>query len=285
VALKQKTSPKPWARGLMVVAAFVLLAALAAISLPPGIDWHQTLRPGVLAIVQGRSPYGRELLFSAPPWLAAPLLPLAVLPEPIGRGLFFTLCLGVFAYSAVRLGARPVGLGLFLLSPPVMHSLLNANLDSLVLLGFVLPPPVGMFLLALKPQMSWAVALYWMVAAWNRGRWRALLVLVGPVAVTFGLSLIAYGFWPRDYLAIAATSRAWNASLWPGSIPIGLVLLVAAFRSRRVEPAMVASPCLSPYVLLHTWSGALAALVTRERELLAAVAGLWIVVALRMLGN
>ena len=46
---------------------------------------------------------------------------------------------------------------------------------------------------------------------------------------------------------------------------------------------MAASPCLSPYVLLHAWSGALASLASLNAEMVAAVIGLWIMVILRFL--
>ena len=65
------------------------------------------------------------------------------------------------------------------------------------------------------------------------------------------------------------------------SIPVGLALLVAAVRKRRIEYAMGASPCLSPYVLFHSWSSALVSIVSLEAETVAAVVGLWVVVIIR----
>lgn len=65
------------------------------------------------------------------------------------------------------------------------------------------------------------------------------------------------------------------------SIPVGLALVVASIRKRKMEYAMGAAPCLSPYVLFHSWSGALAAILSAQAETLIAVAGLWILVILR----
>lgn len=48
---------------------------------------------------------------------------------------------------------------------------------------------------------------------------------------------------------------------------------------------MAASPCLSPYVLLHAWSGALASVVSFTPEIIAAVVGLWILVFIRFFSN
>jgi hypothetical protein len=79
---------------------------------------------------------------------------MALLPENIGRGFLFVVSLAAFAYTDFRLGGKPLALGEFLASPPVLHCLLNSNLDWMPLLGFVLPPPVGLFFLAVKPQVG-----------------------------------------------------------------------------------------------------------------------------------
>jgi hypothetical protein len=47
---------------------------------------------------------------------------------------------------------------------------------------------------------------------------------------------------------------------------------------------MGAAPCLSSYVLFHSWSGALMAIVPQQFNTLIAVIGLWILVLLRVLG-
>ncbi|MGH2524133.1 MAG: hypothetical protein ACRDH2_16625, partial [Anaerolineales bacterium] len=61
-------------------------------------------------------------------------------------------------------------------------------------------------------------------------------------------------------------------------IPVGLGLMVAAIRQQQIRYALPASPCLSPYVLFHSWSSAVVALVTRPAELMAVVIGLWLLV-------
>jgi hypothetical protein len=70
----------------------------------------------------------------------------------------------------------------------------------------------------------------------------------------------------------------WNATLWPMSLPVGLVLIVTAIRKRELKYALGASPCLSPYILLHSWVVVLLAIVSSTAELIAAVIGLWILV-------
>lgn len=131
---------------------------LAAEFLPPGIDWRDTYRPAALALLRGQSPYSVDIFF-APPWALIPLLPFAMLPESIGRAVLFLLALVCYAYTAFRLEARPPALAAFLASPVVMHGLLNSNIEWLPLLGFVLPPQIGLVFVTIKPQIGLAVAL------------------------------------------------------------------------------------------------------------------------------
>lgn len=276
---------------VLILAGVVIFAALslgAAYILPPGIDWHLTFRPAALAMVGGRSPYsdGSVLApFGGAPWVLIPLIPLALLPEAVGRGILFSLGVFLFGFAAVRVGAKPAALGAFLISPVVFHCLLNSNLDFLPVVGFVLPPGVGIFFLAAKPQMGLVVAIFWGVQAWRRGGWGEVVRVFWPVTMAMGLSLWVYGLWPLNALKILDWSRDINASLWPMSLPVGLALSVTALRKCDVRYAMAASPLLSPYLLFHSWSGALFAVLASPAEAIAAVVGLWILVMIRSVGG
>ena len=85
----------------------------------------------------------------------------------------------------------------------------------------------------------------------------------------------------RRALKIMDWSRDINASLWPMSLPVGLALSVTALRKSDVRYAIAASPLLSPYLLFHSWSGALFAVLASPAESIAAVVGLWILVIIR----
>ncbi len=193
--------------------------------------------------------------------------------------------LEVSRFRSGSLGGGRIALLAFLLSPPVWHSLLNTNLDWMPILGFILPPWLGLFFISVKPQMGSVVAVFWLVEAWRGGGFRQVLRVFAPLFVILILSLGIFGLWPAHFLEISSVSEGWNASLWPASIPIGLALLIAMLRKRDIRLGMVASPCLSPYVLLHAWSGALAALARLPLEMVAAVAGLWIMILLNVLSN
>jgi hypothetical protein len=268
-------------RWLLLAGSLLAAVISAAVFLPPAVDWRYVWRPGALALAAGQSPYVTVDYFSAPPWVPLAFIPLTWFPENVSRGILFVAGLLAYGWAAHRLGAKPVTLLLFLASPMVMHSLLNANLDWMVLLGFVLPPSVGLLLVAVKPQIGFGVALFWLVEAWRGGGTRAVARMVWPVTLAYLISFAIFGFWPRNYFSVAEYSAAWNASLWPATLPVGAALLAAALRNRNAKYAMAAAPCLSPYVLFHSWSAALIAIVSAPAEMLAAFAGLWAWVILR----
>jgi hypothetical protein len=269
---------------LLIAAIVMVLSVLVWLGysyLPYGIDWSKTIRPACLLLLQGKSPYEIIPNLGFPPWALAALIPLTVFSDPLGRAILFTIGLVCFLVSIMRMGAKPIVAGAFLLSPPVMHNLLNANLDWLPLIGFTLPPRIGLFFISVKPQMGSVVGLFWLIEAYRKGGVRQVIKDFLPFTLALFISFLLFGFWPIHYMDIQTTSQTWNASLWPASIPVGLALAVASIRMRDIRLAMGASPCLSPYVLLHAWSGALAALAKMPIEMLAAVAGLWILVILQ----
>jgi hypothetical protein len=178
------------------------------------------------------------------------------------------------SYIAFRLGAKPLAIMFLLISPPVMHGALNGNIDWLAAIGFILPPQIGLFFISIKPQLGIAVIIFWLFKAWNKNGWREVIRIFGPFTLCLVISFLIFGFWILRFDRVV--NEWWDASLWPQSIPIGLALLVAAIRKGKLEFAMGASPCLAPHVLLHSWVGALLAIVSSLPELIAAVCGLWI---------
>jgi hypothetical protein len=133
----------------------------------------------------------------------------------------------------------------------------------------------------IKPQIGLGVALFWLVISWKKGRFGEVARVFWPLALATSISFVLFGFWPLLFRDTMTLTRAYNASLWPFSIPIGLGLLAVSFRKDEIRHAMAASPLLSPYVLLHAWVGALASVVRSTRWTLMVVAALWILVIVR----
>jgi hypothetical protein len=249
-----------------------------SIFLPSAVDWQSTFRPAALKLVTGRSPYEIEGFFN-PFWTLIPLIPIAIFPAQIGRGILFVVTLVSFTYTARHMGAKLLAILVILFSPPSIHGLLNGNIDWLVLLGLAFPPRIGLFFIMIKPQIGIAIIIFWIVEAWRNGGWKQVLHLIWPVSTVFLISIFLYGFWPLR--STREIDLWWNASLWPASIPVGLVLLTTALRKRKINYAMGASPCLSPYVLLHSWIIALYSIINSLPELIVSVLGLWLLVIIR----
>lgn len=265
----------------LAIAGVIAVSFFIAPFLPPAVDWTTAFRPAVRILLSGHSPYDNPLMIHAP-WGLIPLIPFALLPESVGRAALVIIGLITYAFMAHRLGATPITFIIFLLSPPVLHDLLNGNLDWLAVIGFILPPQFGLFFISVKPQMGIAVGIFWLFEAWQQGGVKQVFKVFAPFTVVLLISFALFGLWPLG--AFRTTNYWWNASLWPMSIPVGLGLLVAAIRKQKIEYAMAASPCLSPYVLFHSWVGAVLAIVASVPETIAVVAGLWILVGLRFLG-
>ena len=270
-----------------LVALFFLFWYLTMTIVPEGlgIDWRLTYRPAAVALMHGQNPYdpsvSPEAPFFAAPWGLLPLLALALLPVEVGRAGVMLIGILTFAFTAYRLGAKPISMAIFLLSPPVIHTLLNANIEWLPILGFAFPPSIGLFLITIKPQTGFAVGIFWLFDAWRKGGLRQVVHDFAPVTIAFLLSFLLYGFWPLNMFGVIKYGTQINSSLWPMSIPIGLVLLTTSLQSQDVKYAMTASPFLSPYVLFHAWSSAVIALIQNPLQLSSAVIGLWILVAIR----
>lgn len=262
----------------------VILIYIGANSLWPvvGIDWRETYYPAARTVLEGQNPYSIPT-FRNVPWTLIPLIPLALFPERVGGVLFFIVSLALYAITAIKLKASRVAFIAFLLSSPVLYGLRMLNVDALVLMGFILPPQIGMFFVLMKPQMSFAMIPFWMFESWRYGRWRSLLRDFGPAALAISLSLIIFGtpFIDRSDDLLEST---WNASLWPWAFPIGFALTILAIRNRRKDQAMAASPFLSPYLAYHSWVSVLVSLMQHDLELVLVVIGMWLVAVIRLLG-
>jgi hypothetical protein len=274
---------KKWHYGLILI-GIIILSIGSGLLLPQGIDWHLTYRPVSLLAIQGKSPYSPDLPMPFPyaPWALLPILPLGLLPENIGRGAFFVLGIASYCLFALRLGANRITLPAFLLSPPVLHCLLNANLDFMPLVGYVLPPQIGLFFLVIKPQIGIGGILFWLYISWKKGGFKETVRVFAPVTVAILASFLVFGLWPLKFFQ--ALSYGWNASLWPLSIPVAICLMVLALRHKEIRYSIAASPCFSPYVLFHSWAGVMGTVLSDTWLSLAAFAGLWAAIIVRALG-
>ena len=247
-----------------------------------GIDWHETFYPAIQKVISGDNPYDVPTFRNAP-WLLLILLPFSIFSENVSGVLYFMASLAGYAWVAYRLKARPLSFAIFLFSPPVIYGLRMLNVDIFVLIGFVLPAPVGLFFVLVKPQMGIVMVLYWLVESWREGGIKKVFWTFSPVTLSLILSFFIFGNWIVGRQSDLLDSF-WNASLWPWAIPIGLVLAALSLRDRRIDYGMAASPFLSPYLAYHSWASVLVGLLQNEFILAIAVIGMWIAGAIHYLG-
>lgn len=251
--------------------------------IPIGIDWLNTYMPAALAMWHGQSPYG-ESVFYAAPWSLIPLIPFALMPYDIGRWGVFIFGFVAFAFTAFKLGTKPLSMIIFLTSAAVIGCLNNGNIEWMPLLGFVMPPWLGLIFVMIKPQVGIGIAVYWFIEAWRNGGIKQAAKTFAPVTIAFLISFWLYGLWPLRFQTTLDLSVD-NTSLFPNGIFVGLVLLAYAIRKNEKRAAMASGPFLAPYVLQFTWSAPLVVLVTEPWLLFVAWVGLWIPVMMRILNG
>ncbi len=110
-----------------------------------------------------------------------------------------------------------------------------------MLLGFALPPQIGLFFVTIKPQVGIGVVFFWLGMAWEKGKLKEVGRVFLPITIASLVSFILYGFW---FLDMQSHVGGWNvnASLWPYAIPVGIYLLCQAVRRKSLKLSAAASP-------------------------------------------
>lgn len=245
---------------------FFTIYTIIMMSLVPqsGIDWEYAFRPAALALLRFESPFTITPFYSVP-WVLLPLLPFAILPEWVGR--FFVQIIGLIAYAylANHFTSRKSEVIIFMLSPMVLQNLFYANIDSLALLGLILPPVYGLFFVFVKPQIGLGIALYWLYEAILEKR---AIRTFAPFACALLLTFLLFGLWPLRFnqlLSINASIGVINTSLFPWSLPLGIFFILAAWRKSDQRFAIAASPFLSPHVMFYSWAVCLLPILSSKK--------------------
>jgi hypothetical protein len=260
---------------ILVVAYFFFLRAIWS---NLGVDWRQTYRTGARAIFKGQNPYQVVPTFRNPVWILLPLAPFAFLPDKLGSALMLVMDVSLYAFVAHRLKARPIAFTAFMLSPAMLFSHIMLNIDPFILFGFILPAPIGLLFVLAKPQIGLGVCIYWLIEAWRNGGIRKALMILIPSAIAIACSFILYGNWVAQSVARDKflLSVGWNDSLWPYGLVVGMALLIYGILKRDKVASASASPFLSPYVFLPSWSSALIILFRSDVLMVTAVVAMWI---------
>ncbi|MFN8379397.1 MAG: hypothetical protein U0452_12075 [Anaerolineae bacterium] len=191
--------------------------------------------------------------YSNPPWLAASLVPVTLLPPKFGWALLSAGTLAVALLILRKWVSSPdlVRIISVLASPPMMYILLHGQIDVIVIGAVLLPAWVWPVAAITKPQV--AIGLLFGIP---RRQWLRAGIFVG---LLFVISFLIWGLWPLELLRqptpfVGAGHNLW-AGLWPFQVPLGVLFLVLGI-SRKDERFLIAgSPFLSPYAALSTMIG------------------------------
>jgi hypothetical protein len=160
-----------------------------------------------------------------------------------------------------------------MLNPFVYSNAVNANFDFLAVLGFVMPPKIGLFFVLFKPQIGIAIAVFWLVEAWRQGRGWGVIRVFAPVIAAYLVSFMIYGLWPLQVAGMV--NDKYNSSLWPVGIIVGLILLFKAIKDREPLTAMGVSPFLAPYVNITSYAAMLLPFLRNSASMIIAVSFSW----------
>ena len=145
----------------------------------------------------------------------------------------------------------------------------------------MIPLPIGALLLSIKPQIGGLILVWCAIELARRRDEKGIIVCFGPLLLVSICQLAAFGLTPLR--AARNIGYSWNMSLWPWSIPFGLALFALSITRRNGRWAMIAAPLLTPYVLLHSYSIVLLAIVDKPKALALVVVGLWLLVLVPVL--
>ncbi len=242
------------------------------------VDWVSCFRPAVWDILSLRTPYEGHGVYN-PPWGFIPLIPLALFPPRVGAILLTLVTLFSILFIALRLGAKSyVAISLLLVPQIGFKAIVNPNIDFLAAFGLILPPQIGLFFLAIKPQIGIGVAIFWLVEAWKDGGWKKVVKVFAPVTIAFSLSIIIFGPYMQNSIHLTDHEEIpFSYPLWPYTIPVGLSLLALAISRREFHLSISSSQFLSPYVAFYTYPFALLGIVNYQLVYWSTYIGMWLV--------
>lgn len=232
------------------------------------VDWKGCIRPDTLKLLSGSSPYTQGCGLN-PPWTYLLLAPIALLPPALGAAVMFVFTYVIYALALRALGAKPLMILAYIFCPLVLFNAQNGNIDFLPVLGMILPPWLGLFFLAIKPQIGAGLALFWIVEAW-----RSTARLIAPVTVAYFLSFVVFGLYPLRLVHML--EDPFNASIFPFGLLFGVPLLVYALVKRQKLISIAATPLLAPYINVHSYAVLLFAFIPYEAPFCLAVALSWL---------
>lgn len=240
---------------LILVAVLAMVLALHYVRISDsmrdvyGVDYRLFFQPAL----HSSNPYDIKGFFN-PFWL----LPFAAITEVFGVyqvdvWVTMNICLFLFVYLKMKVPTWAI-LPLFFFSGAVWSCFVG-NAEGLVALGLILPPPIGLIFLMMKPQIGMALLAYYMLDSvlHTAVDWRKFLKLIAPLAVVGVVSVLIYGLWFTHSALVMGMDHN-SIHFFPYGLPMGIALIVAGVSRKNIGYALMAIPLTTPYMIFHTWS-------------------------------
>lgn len=241
-------------------------------------DWDKGIIAGVLAFLSGRNPYAAPGTFVNPPYTIGILLPLAWVPPQLA--MLFPL---IALFYLARRFRKPLLLVLVGTSFPFIAGSVYANIDWIVMLGVAIGGPLGAVLDFIKPQAG-VFAIVAELAKRKNLEERVKMLLPLGFCLLISIPLLASWIFALTKMGHSYAVE-WNFSLFPYTIPLGIVALYLAWKRKDPIWGCVASLSLAPYFYIHSFMPLTFLLAKRDWRLgLAANVASWVVVGLILIG-
>lgn len=233
--------------GLVVAFYWVRAGGEALGSRVLGVDYLYFFEPALHA----KNPYAVAGFYN-PFWIFAPLWVVEFFGE-YKMPVWLVLNLCGFVYTFVKLKLPLWSILPFLIFSGAFMAMYVGNVEGLVALGLVVPAPLGIVLLMMKPQIGMAVTAYYVLEALIYSGWRKAALILVPVLVLFAVSFGVYGAWFLK--SVEVIRGGYNTIFYfPVGVPMGIALIVAGVARRNVGYALMAIPFTTPYMIFHTWA-------------------------------
>lgn len=253
----------------------IILTSLGCALLAPNPNDGTIFIYAARAVRLNLSPYDVGIYFYSPLWLAWSLLPVSFLPDLIYVRLLAFLMALCGGLVVLRLSRDRFVILVALLCPYLWLSAIFGNIENAVLLATVLPFPIGIWILVLKPQMSIGLIAH---RSWQALRYRRLIHLASIMlcAVLLAVSIAA------GMLRHSPMDQQWYSVFWPYGIPIGIVMLLIGLRRDDWRWSFAASMFFAPYIEALSYLCLLPLAMSRRWSAAAFVALSWLIVLLTL---
>lgn len=193
------------------------------------------------------APYGNEGYMN-PPWLALFLSPVSYLPLQWSRALNASFALFFLFLLAIRSGGNAWSLVMIITSYPFLALLAGGNIDWIIAASILLASKWVVPLVLIKPQVGVFLILIWFKQSVHKKSFFLFF------AVFLSASFFIWQGWIMQMISNIQVRplEAWNSSLFPWSIPLGIVFFYFSWKREDELIALGASLCFAPYFAIYS---------------------------------